>query len=177
MIRTVAGLDCAFFDGKAVAVAVLCTFPDMKPVHTAAAVLPVRTAYTPGYLFYREGKALLVAYHRLQKKPDIVLIDGHGIAHPRFFGEASHIGLHIRKPTIGIAKKLLSGRLKGKEVFIGGRPVAHKLKNIYVSPGHRISHRTAVRIVKLCMRGHRLPEPLFLAHQAARKLAKDQKKA
>jgi deoxyribonuclease V len=138
--------------------------------------------YIPGFLGFREVPVLLAAWSRLDAKPDLVLVDGHGVAHPRGLGIASHLGVVLDLPTIGVAKSVLIGRPEGElgealgarmplvwrgcvlGVALRTRPRANPL---YVSVGHRVSLATAVEWVLRTGRGYRLPEPTRLAHAAA----------
>ena len=165
---------------------------DMRgPVHAAIAPLdgPPATAtavppfpYVPGYLGFREVPVLLAAWDALVEKPDLVVVDGHGLAHPRRAGIATHLGVVLDVPTIGSAKTLLCGVVEGE---VGPRPgdrapVVHKgevvamalrtrarAAPIYVGTGHRVSLETAVRLVLEYCDGRRLPLPIRLAHDAA----------
>jgi deoxyribonuclease V len=134
--------------------------------------------YVPGLLSFREGPALLEAFARIESQVDAVMIDGHGIAHPRRIGIASHMGLLLDLPTIGCAKSLLVGKykeprgrrgslaaLKDKDDVIGGivRTRDH-VKPVFVSVGHKIDQASAVRLVLRSARGYRIPEPTRQAH-------------
>lgn len=161
------------------------------PVHAAIAPLdgPATTAtaipafpYVPGYLGFREVPVLLAAWDRLAAKPDLLICDGQGIAHPRRAGVASHLGVALDIPTIGCAKSLLCGVLEGElgpergdrvPVVDRGDVIAMALRTrpratpIYVSLGHRISLETAVECVLRLTDDRRLPLPIRLAHDAA----------
>jgi deoxyribonuclease V len=134
--------------------------------------------YVPGLLSFREAPTVLAAFARLQTRPDVVMCDGQGIAHPRRLGIASHVGLWLELPTLGCAKSLLCGRyaepgpdpgatspLTYRGEVIG--TVLRTKKNVtpvFVSPGHRIDHASAVAVVRASCRKYRLPEPTRLAH-------------
>lgn len=161
------------------------------PVHAAIAPLdgPAAIAtiippfpYVPGYLAFREVPALVAAWDGLETKPDLIVVDGHGIAHPRRAGIATHLGLALDVPTIGSAKSLLCGAVEGEigpapgdraPVVHTGEVVAMALRTraraapIYVGIGHRVSLETAVRLVLELCDGRRLPLPIRLAHDAA----------
>ncbi|MDW8120083.1 MAG: deoxyribonuclease V [Chloroflexota bacterium] len=181
--QTVCGLDLSAEDaeGWAIGAAVVVAFPNLEVVEVRTARRQVTFPYIPGLLAFREVPVLVAALERLTITPDCFIVDGQGIAHPRRFGIACHIGLLVDRPTIGCAKSLLRGThapvadkagaweplVDRGEVIgaavrtrAGGAPV-------YVSPGHRIDLAGAVRIVVACSRGHRLPEPTRLAHLAA----------
>jgi len=129
----------------------------------------VTSPYIPGLFMLREAKPILVALKRLESKFDVLLVDGHGRAHPRFCGIACYVGLKINKPTIGVAKRLLCGKIRSDgKVEFNGQIVGHVLKNqnhkIIVSIGHKISLRTASRIVSSLIKpSFWYPEPLRLA--------------
>ena len=140
-------------------------------------IRPIKFPYIPGYRAYRELPIMTIAYSKLEEQPDLVFIEAHGIAHPRGLGLASHFGLSIQKPTIGIAKKILIGKEKNNEIILNGQVVAKETitkqgaKPIYVSPGHMISLKTAVEITKKCVKEpHKMPEPIVLARKVAEKV-------
>lgn len=182
-IRHVAGADVGFERGGGVAraaVAVL-SFPNLLLVDHAVARLPARFPYVPGLLSFREIPVLLVALARLRIAPDVILCDGHGVAHPRRFGIASHLGVYSGIPTVGVAKSRLTGEhgrplqrrgawvpLRDRDETIGA--VLRSKANtgpIYVSIGHRVSLPAAVRLVMACTTRFRLPETTRWAHRLA----------
>ncbi len=180
-IKTVAGVDIGIRDDIALASVVVLNFPDLQIVDGVVAESHVRFPYIPGYLSFREIPPLLVAFARLQTEPDLVIVDGQGIAHPRQFGLASHLGLVLNKPTIGCAKSRLCGqytepdREKGsysplfdKDEIIG--TVLRTRTNVsvvFVSIGHNISLDTARELTLVCCTRYRLPETTRYAHKAA----------
>ncbi len=149
-----------------------------------SAVVCHRTAfpYVPGFLSFRETPAVLAALERLRMRLDLLLVDGHGLAHPRRFGLACHIGLLAAVPTIGVAKSVLIGRYEQPGPDRGGwAPLVHDgetvgaalrtrshTRPVYVSMGHRISLRTAIDYVLRCTPMFRLPEPIRLADRLSR---------
>jgi deoxyribonuclease V len=182
-VRRVAGVDVGFEDdGKVTraAVAVL-DFPSLAPAERIVVRQPTRFPYIPGLLSFREAPAVLAAFERLRAVPDLVLYDGQGIAHPRRFGIASHLGLLLDAPTIGVAKTRLVGehrRLperKGAWVPLvdRGETVGAVLRTragvtpLYVSIGHRVSLEGAIRWVMACTTRYRLPETTRWAHHLA----------
>jgi len=180
-IELVAGVDQSFIENKVISGIVV--IKDKKVIEKKYAVKESVIPYMPGYLFYREGPAILEAYNLLENKPDLIFIDGNGILHPRRIGLASHVGLLLDKPVIGIAKKLLIGKEKRNEVEVDNEVRAIKIaskefaKPIYVSPGHKISLRTAFKITKEFLDGtHKLPVPLKLAHKYVNKVKERLKK-
>lgn len=180
-VRVVGGVDASAlrFDAtRAVhAGAVALDAATMAPLAEAGATTTGGLPYIPGLLGFREVPALMVALDRLPVQPDLILVDGHGIAHPRRFGVACHLGVLRDVPTIGVAKSLLVGEIAGEgpraPIVWKGEVIGMALRTraranpILVSPGHRISLETAVAWVEACLRGRRLPEPTRHAHEAA----------
>ncbi|MDD1721503.1 MAG: endonuclease V [Euryarchaeota archaeon] len=153
---------------------------DMQLIDESTVIERVQTPYVPGLLFCREGPAILKAVSRLRDKFDVLLVDACGINHYRFAGLASHIGVLLDVPTIGVSKRTLCGeysipREMGHycEVRWQNRKVGFILKTregtkpIFISPGHRVSLQSSLVIVQSSLRGHKLPEPLRLAHVKA----------
>ena len=180
-IELVAGVDQSFIDdNKIISAVVVCNYKTLKILEKQYAVVEARFPYISGYLSYRESPAVVEAFGRLKTKPDILMVDAHGICHPRRIGMASHVGLLLDIPTIGIAKSLMCGEVRDGKIYVDGevRGIEIKTKEfanpIYVSPGHRISLKTAVEIVKDSIKlPHKYPEPLFLAHRYANELKKE----
>jgi len=182
-VRSVAGVDVGFEDeGRTTraAVAVL-ELPQLALVERAIVRLATRFPYVPGLLSFREAPAVLAAFERLRAPPDLILYDGQGIAHPRRFGIASHLGLLLNRPTIGVAKTRLIGEhraprdrrgawaplVDGGEVIGAVLRTRAGVKPLYVSIGHRVSLETAVRWVMACVTRYRLPETTRWAHRLA----------
>lgn len=180
-IKTVAGVDIGLRKNSALASVIVLNFPDLQVVDGVVAESRVSFPYIPGFLSFREIPPLLMAFARLQTEPDLVIVDGQGIAHPRRFGLASHLGLILDKPTIGCAKSRLCGEytepdkekgsytnLLDKDEVIG---VALRTRTnvsvVYVSIGHRISLDSARILTMECCRRYRLPETTRYAHKAA----------
>ena len=173
----IAGVDCAFNQDHIVAAIVVCGYKAMEVKEKVFSVSKAKFPYLPGFLAYREGPSISDAYAKLQNKPDVMIFDGNGILHPRKCGLASHIGILLDQVSIGVAKQLLVGEIKGGIVYFDKEARAQLLvsrehsKPIYVSPGHKISLKTSVEVVKNCMRfPHKLPEPLHLAHRYANEI-------
>jgi deoxyribonuclease V len=182
-VRRVAGVDVGFEANGTVtraAVAVL-GYPDLDLLETAIARRPTEFPYVPGLLSFRELPAVLDALAGLRALPDLLLCDGQGIAHPRRLGIASHLGLLVDIPSIGVAKTRLLGTheeppdrrgawtpLRADGEIIGAvlrtRP---GVKPLYVSPGHRIGLETALEYVMGCCTRYRLPETTRHAHRLA----------
>jgi len=176
-IRYIAGFDVAYLENKAVCAAIVVDFKTLEVVERKHCVVKSPMNYVPGFLAFREGPPIMQAYFDLEHEPDVLLIDGHGIAHPLKCGLATFVGVELEKPTIGIAKKRLVGEEQGEKLLVEGeeracllRTRAHA-KPIYVSPGYKVSVETATEIVKHCIvPPHKMPEPLHLAHRHAAKI-------
>ena len=179
----IAGVDISAekTQGMATGAVVVLSYPDLKVVETKVAQGRLDFPYIPGLLSLRESPLTLAACERLSITPDLFLVDGQGVAHPRRFGLASHLGLFLDVPTIGCAKSLLCGSHKVPgiepgsyaEVIDGGETIGVALRSklgvkpVYVSIGHKVDLQTAIHWVMQCCRGYRLPEPTRLAHLAA----------
>lgn len=171
----VAGADGAYIDEKAVGAASVIEYDSLEPVEIKTARAQVTFPYIPGLLAFREAPVVVRALRKLRSKPDVCIVDGHGLAHPRRFGLACYVGVIMNLPTIGVAKSRLFGTEVGETlVDTDGNVIAailrHKKKSLYVSVGHKISLEDATRTVKHCLSERGL-EPVLLAHQEAKKLA------
>jgi deoxyribonuclease V len=181
--ETIAGADQLSLDNNTIISAiVVLDAKTLEVVEKKYAVLESRFPYIPGFLSYRESPAIVEAYNKLRTKPDILVIKGNGILHPRRMGLASHVGLLLNKPTIGIAKTMLCGTMRDGTVYMDkdvlGKQVRLKETSnpLFVSPGHMISLKTSVEIVKKCAREpYKVPLPLALAHKYANKIKKKAK--
>ena len=185
-LRTVAGADLAFDPETATAFAgvIVYRFPELVEIERRMARRKLRFPYVPGLLSFRESPILLAAFARLRAEPDLILIDGHGRAHPRLFGIACHIGVLFDKPVIGCAKSLLVGEHEEPAaksgsatplVFHGERVgmvlrTRERVKPIFVTQGHRVSLPSAVRLVRACVDGFRIPKPTREADHYVRDL-------
>ena len=179
----IAGVDISapHSNGIARGAVVVLNYPELNLVEVKTVEREVSFPYIPGLLSFREAPLILAACEELSSVPDLVLVDGQGVAHPRRFGLASHLGLLLDVPTIGCAKSRLCGAHTVVEEKIGsyahlvdnGQVIGAALKTklgakpIYVSIGHKISLSSAIKWVLSCCRGYRLPEPTRLAHLAA----------
>ncbi len=188
-VHYIAGVDMAINEnnGMARAAVVLLRFPDLELVERHVYEEPLRMPYIPGLLSFREVPCVLGAFQQLRQRPQLVMVDGAGIAHPRRIGIASHLGLWLELPTIGCAKSLLVGKYAASELGeeVGAwEPLIDKGETIgavvrtrtgtrvnpmFISLGHRISLATSIDYVLKCGRGYRLPEPT----RQADKLSKD----
>lgn len=167
-INLIGGCDQTFINNLVISCIVICDW-EMNIIETSFAKLRINFPYIPGYLAFREIPPIIKAFKKLKNIPDILLCDFNGILHPRRIGAASHLGILLDIPTIGIAKSLLLGKIKDDKIYIGnelrGAILKIKKSKIYVSPGHKVSLKSAVKIVKRCIKNHKMPEPIFLAHR------------
>lgn len=184
--KVVAGIDCAFSkDGeKILAAVVVLRLPDFELVETVSAVREVTFPYIPGLLSFREAPVCIAAVEKMASWPDVFIIDGQGIAHPRRLGLAAHLGLFFDRPTIGCAKSRLTGDFeeppleKGAHTLLTaqsetiGAVVRTRtgVKPVFVSVGNKCVLDDAIKIVLACAVKYRLPEPTRLADQAVGKL-------
>ncbi len=183
-LKTFGGCDCAYVNNTVIAAVVVCD-DKFNIIEKKTAAVETDFPYLSGMLYFREGPAMKEAFSRLHHKPDVLLVDGHGVLHPLRCGLASHLGVELDQATIGVAKtKLLgeedeAGNIKvGNEII--GAEVKEKLhsKPLYVSVGHKVSLQTAVDIViKTIRQPHKLPEPLHLAHRLADKARQEMEMA
>ena len=182
----IVGLDLAYVGNKGIAVAALTRMPDLGLIRYSVVIGEVPIPYIPGLLAFREAPLMFKAYEKLGVHADLIVVDGHGVTHPRGLGIASHIGVVLNTPSIGAAKKVLTGEVKevnGREyLFINGKPGAlvvrpRKNKRIYLSIGHKIGLEEIERLSKTLFKGHSLPEPTYVADkitkEVRRKLVKN----
>jgi deoxyribonuclease V len=181
--RFIAGVDISVnrFSKIGTGAVVVLSYPDLNIVETQVTTDRIEFPYVPGLLSFREAPLILAAFEKITLTPDIVMVDGQGIAHQRRFGIASHLGLLLGLPTIGCAKSRLCGEheipgdeagsyaeLKDNGEVIGAvLRTRTGVKTLYISIGHMIDLTSAIEWVMACCRGYRLPEPTRLAHQAA----------
>jgi deoxyribonuclease V len=182
-LKLIAGCDSSFVgEDHILSVFVLLSYPELAVLEKVWHYGEVELPYVPGFLSFREAPNLLKAYEKLQQTPDLIMVDGHGISHPRRLGIATHIGLHLNKPTMGVAKKVLVGRYKEPDMLKGAvSPLEYKgevvgnvvrtkdnVKPVFVSAGHLMDLKSATEIALACALKHKLPEPTRLAdHYAA----------
>jgi deoxyribonuclease V len=179
--KTIAGIDCAFSRDKKriIACVVLLKLPGFEPIETENAVQKLTFPYIPGLLSFRESPACIAAVEKLKLEPDAFIIDGQGIAHPRRFGLACHLGLFFDKPTVGCAKSRLTGSfeepapekgsyspLKDSDEIIGAVVRTRtNVEPVFVSVGNKCLLKDAIKITLDCTTKYRIPEPARLAHQ------------
>jgi deoxyribonuclease V len=183
-IHTVAGVDLSVKGDQACAAIAVFSYPELKPLEGITVERPINFPYIPGLLTFREGPAVLAAWEKLKTSPDLIMFDGQGIAHPRGFGIAAHMGLWLDRPSIGVAKS----RLYGHSVALGHKRgsaaelqdendpdqiigmvlrTRENVKPVYVSPGHLIDVSKSGEFVLNCCTQYRLPEPTRWAHRVA----------
>jgi len=177
-IRYVAGVDTAYHADVSIGAAVVLDYNTLSVGESRKARIKTRFPYIPTLLSFREIPPTIAAIKKLKTQPDVFLVDGQGIAHPYRFGFASHLGLAIDKPTIGVAKSLLCGEvgafneegwapITDKGEVIGAAFACKREKPIYISVGHKVSLNRAIETVKHCTQVHRIPEPIRVAHITA----------
>ncbi|MBN2377691.1 MAG: deoxyribonuclease V [Sedimentisphaerales bacterium] len=187
-IRVVAGADVAFSsDGNfSMAAVVALSLPKLEILSITQAIQKVTIPYIPGFLSFREAPVVIAAAQKLPIKPDVLLVDGQGLAHPRRFGLACHVGVELDWPTIGCAKSRLLGTYRepapqkgascrlmdGPEIIGKVLRSRYNVNCLFISIGHRITLVDAVKITLSCCRKYRLPEPARLAHQLVTKIRK-----
>ncbi|RFP65786.1 endonuclease V [Hymenobacter lapidiphilus] len=190
-LRYIAGCDSSFPTPDTVlSVFVVLELPSLGFIEKVYHVGPVPLPYIPGLLSFREAPNLLHAYAKLRRQPDIIMVDGHGIAHPRRMGIAAHLGVELDVPTFGVAKQRLTGvyeepaltkgsitQLTDKNGELLGQVIRSKdkVKPLFVSPGHLCDQATATRLTLACLRGYKLPEPTRLADHWAEEFKKELK--
>ncbi len=181
-VHTIGGVDVSIKGEFTRAAIVVLSYPDLTPLEASVEDAPLVFPYIPGLLSFREGPAVLAAWHKLQNKPDLLMFDGQGIAHPRGIGIASHMGLWLERPTIGVAKSRLYGLhaevgpklgdradLLDKSTNVIGAVIRTREKTnpLYISPGHLMDVEHAVEYAMACITRYRLPEPTRWAHKVA----------
>lgn len=183
-VATVGGVDVSLKNNRARAAIVVLSYPGLSPLEGVTAEMAIDFPYIPGLLAFREGPVILAAWKQLQAKPDLLVFDGQGIAHPRGIGIASHIGLLLDRPSIGVAKSRLYGHHDVPGLARGDGVALHderdparvigtvlrtraNVKPVYVSPGHLVDVTHSADIVMTCCTRYRLPEPTRWAHRVA----------
>ncbi len=183
-VVTIGGIDVSYRAGKGFAAIVVMRFPELIPVEGLTAQVGVGFPYIPGLLAFREAPAVIAAWSKVTTKPDLLMFDAHGIAHPRGIGLASHLGLWFGIPSIGVAKSRLYGHHKlvglnrgeAVELIDENDPTRvigtvlrtrTNVKPVYVTPGHLIDVPNSARFVMACCTRYRLPEPTRWADKIA----------
>jgi len=181
-LRTIAGADISLnrFSETIYAGIVVLSYDTLQPISYSLVQSKTSFPYVPGYLAFREVPALIEALAQMDEKPDAIVVDGHGIAHPRRMGIAAHLGALIDIPTMGCAKKKLYGKYEEPGIEKGAYTALtapdqevmgyvlrtkRNVKPVYISPGNHISLAQCLSIAEHCARGYRLPEPTRKAHE------------
>lgn len=180
-IKTIAGADISLnrFSEVIYAGIIILRYTDLQPLAYSLIKGITRFPYIPGFLAFREVPALVAAWQQIPVKPDVLMLDGHGIAHPRRMGIAAHFGSLVAVPTMGCAKKILFGKyeepgiskgaytpIRDKEEIIGyALRSKDKVKEVFISPGSRMRMEDSLRIATHCVGRYRLPEPTRRAHE------------
>lgn len=158
---------------------ILLSFPELRPVGWSLIKSETHFPYVPGYLAFREVPALVQAWRQLTVKPDVLVVDGHGIAHPRRLGIATHFGVVTGQPSMGCAKKILTGRYDDPgmstgdhaPIWSGTEQIGYAFRSksrvapVFVSPGHLLGMNNSLQIISQCIGKYRIPEPTRLAHE------------
>lgn len=179
VLRFAAGVDVSYVASVSIGVAAVLDFSTFAVLESRKARVKTRFPYIPTLLSWREIEPSKRAFEKLRTSPDVVLVDAQGIAHPYRFGFASHFGLVLDKPTIGVAKSLLIGQV-GQVNAAGWAPITDKgeligaavrrspmEQPVYVSIGHKVSLERAIEVVRHCVKSTRIPEPIRVAHTLA----------
>ena len=186
----IAGCDSSFPTPDTIlSVFVVLRFPSLELVEKVYNYGPVDLPYVPGFLSFREAPNVIHAFAKLATKPDVIMVDGHGIAHPRRVGIAAHLGVLLDMPTFGVAKQKLTGVFQEPGPERGnitpltdprtGELLGEVIRSkdrvlpLFVSPGHRCDQATATRLTLACLRGYKLPEPTRLADYWAEQFKKE----
>lgn len=185
-IQMVCGVDASYAKDSMFAAAAVFDYQSLALVDQAVSEQPLSFPYIPGLLSFREAPAILAALEQLSRLPDLLLVDGHGLAHPRRFGLACHLGVLLDLPAIGVGKSILVGVVgelgdavgstadivDGDEMLGVALRTRWNVRPVYLSVGHRVDLLSAIRLVLDCTRGYRLPEPCRAAHLLASSAAK-----
>jgi deoxyribonuclease V len=177
-VERLAAVDAAFDKEHVYTACVLFSYPALQIIEKTTASVRLSFPYIPGLLTFREGPAIIAALEKLQTEPDVILLDGQGIAHPRGLGLAAHIGLLFDLPTVGCAKSLLFGKVVGRlsnrkgataPIEARGRIIGAavrtraNVKPVFISPGHKTNLEDSVKLILRCTGKFRLPEPIRAA--------------
>ena len=187
-LQTIAGADISLnlYSTTIYAGIVLLSFPQLKPIAYSLVQGETRFPYVPGYLAFREVPALLQVWEQMPLKPDVLVVDGHGIAHPRRMGIAAHFGALTGQPSMGCAKNILFGKFAEPAIEQGsyspiydqqetiGYAFRSKAKTapVYVSPGHKLGLHNSLSIIQQCVGKYRIPEPSRLAYELVNRFRK-----
>ena len=175
-IKTIGGVKCQQVKNKLIASIVVLELPSLKLKEKKFFVLDNPLPYMQGYQAYRDLPAIIEAFNQLEEEPDILLVEAFGVNHPRGIGMASHLGLVLNQPTIGITDGVGFGIVEKGKIRINGQIVGFEMKTkdharpIYVSPGYNVSLGTSLQLIQKVIKfPHKMPEPLHLAKKLAKK--------
>jgi deoxyribonuclease V len=177
-VKTVGGAACFPLQDKLLACVVVCSYPELELLEKKYAVLNNPLPFISGFSAYREMPAIIEAYNELEQEPDLLCVVGSGRVHPRRLGIASHLGLALNTPCIGVAKNLLVGHVEQGKIHVGNEIAGFQMttkehaKPLFVSPGHLVSLGSTLRLMTQMVKPpHKMPEPLHVAHKYAKKKA------
>jgi deoxyribonuclease V len=187
-LHTIAGADISLnlYSSTIYAGIVLLSFPQLQPIAYSLVQGETRFPYVPGYLAFREVPALVQVWEQMPLKPDVLVVDGHGIAHPRRMGIAAHFGALTGQPSMGCAKNILFGKFAEPAIGLGSYTAIYDQKEVigyafrskaktapvYVSPGHNMGLHNSLAIIQQCIGKYRIPEPTRLAHELVNRFRK-----
>ena len=179
-IKTVAGADQTYAEGKVISAIAVCDYKSLRLIEDKHAMVEAKVPYKSSFLFYKDGPAIIEAFNKLENKPDVLIIEANGILHPRRIGMASHAGILLDTSTIGVTKRLSLGEVRDNTIYLEKEARGYELTTkehanpIYVSPGHKISLKTSLEVIKKCMKfPHKMPEPLHIAHKYGSKIREE----
>jgi|SRR5882757_1889482 len=191
-ISTIGGADISLnlYSSTIYAGIIILSFPRSLPVAYSLVKAETHFPYVPGFLAFREVPALVKVWEQLQTKPDVLVVDGHGIAHPRRMGIAAHFGTLTGQPSIGCAKNILFGKYEEPSLLYGAySPIYDKQEQIgyafrskaktapvFISPGNLIGMQNSLQVIQQCTGKYRIPEPTRLAHELVNKFRKGELK-
>lgn len=187
-ITTIGGADISLnlYSTTIYAGIILLSFPQLKPIACSLVKAETSFPYVPGFLAFREVPALVQVWEQMQQKPEVLVVDGHGIAHPRRMGIASHFGVVTGQASMGCAKNLLFGKFddpdltqgsyssicdKQEQIGYAFRSKA-KVAPVFISPGHSLGMKNSLDIIRKCTGKYRIPEPTRLAHEVVNRFRK-----
>jgi len=178
LVDKIGAIDNAFFQNNIISACIVLT-PEMEIIEQEYFSDKLRFPYISGFRAYRELPSMVEAFNKLEERPDVVFVSGHGIAHPRL-GVASHFSISTGVPSIGVASSLIGAKVKGEDILVDDKKVGKLLlskpgsKPMYISPGNMISIETALKLsAKFIRLPHKLPEPLHLAHKYSKEIRKE----
>ena len=180
--KTIGAVKCTVLDKELLATVVVCQYPSMEVIEKQQAILHNPLPYKPNFSAFREMPAMIDAINKLEQDPDILIVKGMGINHPRKIGIASHLGLALNLPTIAVSDKLNGGKIENGKINLDEEIVGFEIKTrehsnpIYCAPGHLVSLGSVLQIIlKTIQHPHKMPEPMHIAHKIGRKKQKERK--